>query len=296
MKGARFVLPAILAVCLVELLAAGMAYRDRIRSGDWETVESGLEALPPGEPVFVADTWLGPRARMELPRLRDWDAAAPADLHGTPRYAVLGLSGRADSPALRADRAGLPEPVEIGQEDLGPLTLTHFEQPGAAPVLADLLAPPGLQVEADGARCKREGNAHRCTRGRIAPQTAEIGYRPRRCVAVDVLDGTTVTLTRKGAQTGPRIRGHLGFHDFNGRLRSDAPVRLGLRVDGDTVHRETITDAQGWHAFEATVEPGTHDVALELLVTVQGTWAREGLVPRGHLPCVELRTLGEATP
>jgi hypothetical protein len=65
----------LLAVC--EWLAAAAAYRTTLTPDDWSSAREQLAALSPDDPVFLADPWLSPRARLELPRLRAWDSLAP---------------------------------------------------------------------------------------------------------------------------------------------------------------------------------------------------------------------------
>lgn len=289
---ARFSLAAIAVVGLLEIAMGTLAYRDRIVPDDWAAVREAIAQMPDGVPIYVADPWMAPRARMELPRLREWASATPPDLWGVPAFAVLGVGSRQWSAELEADSQGLLAPQLVRHESLGALELHHYRQPQSPTTALDLLALDGLKVGADGKPCPRRGDGFRCKRGRVSAGTAEIDYRPRRCLRIEVLDGTTVELARADVELGSLLRGHVGFHDFNGRLRSDAPIRITVRVDDTVVVRRTVTDAEGWSPFAAPVEPGRHDVALEVLISVQGTWRRGDLVPRGHIPCVELRSLG----
>lgn len=95
---------------------------------------------------------------------------------------------------------------------------------------------------------------------------------------------------------GPRFScGHLGFADFNARLRNDAPALLELLVDDTLLGRWTISDSQGWAAFAAPTTPGTHDVRLRLTTLLGGSWTEQGYGPQPRRSaCLELRALSEA--
>ena len=125
---------------------------------------------------------------------------------------------------------------------------------------------------------------------------AEVDYRPRRCLELELRDGATVSLRYPAMPTGDVLRGHLAVDDFNARLRSDAPVRLRVSVDGQRMAQWLVSDEQGWWPFAVATEPGTHEVELELSAAVRGTWQRGGYEEgRVHAPCVELRSLQEGS-
>lgn len=294
---ARVTLAGLGLVAAIELVAAASAYRTTVRSEHWEAARIALEASVSGEPVFLATDWLGPRARMALPPLAAPASAARPDLRGSPRYAVLGLHS-AWSDALEHDLEDLPAPERIEETAFGPLVLTRYAQPGAGERLADLLAETArLQVFVDGTRCKGQSRMWRCNLGRAYPVTAEIDYRPRRCIAVEADDGVPVRIEWPQATTGDVVRGHVGFHDFNRRLRSDAPAELTVFVDGKPRARVLATDQEGWRPFAVRTSPGVHDLAVEVVVAARGTWDRRGYdAGAAHAPCVELRTLQEARP
>jgi hypothetical protein len=291
---ARRVLLALVLLALVEIGLGWRAYSDRIGPEDWAAVQAALERLPDDQPIVLATEWLGPRARMELAELRGLDAVARPDLRGHPVFHVLGLDGEAWSDRLHADLEGLPMPRPTARRDLGPLTLTTYEQPTPGRVLSSWLERPDLRVETDAGPC-RGRDPWRCSDGVVERGVAEIDYRPRRCIMVDIHDGRTMTLTAPQMETGDVLRGHLGFHDFNRRLRSDAPVLLTIRVDEHVAARWVVTDAQGWWPFAIPTSRGRHDVSVELTVAVRGTWSHEGHRPgEARKACLELRALEES--
>jgi hypothetical protein len=293
-RRARFILAAIGALACVELVAAARAYRTTVEPEHWEAVRAAIEAAP-DEPVWLATEWLGPRARMALPALGSIEASARPDLRGAARFSVLG-HGAAWSETLEQDLEDLPAPTRVSERAFGPLVLTTYEQRGATEPLADLLADVGrLVVQVDGARCKGQGRMWRCNLGRAHPITAEIDYRPRRCIAIEADDGVPVRIDWPATLTGDVLRGHVGFHDFNRRLRSEAAAELSVIVDGTVRARMIATDAEGWKPFAVRTEPGTHDLALEVAVAARGTWDPGGYdAGAAHAPCVEMRTFTEA--
>jgi hypothetical protein len=293
---ARALLGLVGAVALAELLASVVVYRPALQPADWEAAAVVLAELPGDEPVWLGTPWLGPRARLHLPQLARPSAVAPADLRGAPRFHVLGRKGDAWAPTLQADLEDLPPPTLVGERALGALSLYTYEQPAAGTTVASLQGDVGaLQVETDRGPCKPAGGGSwRCDEGRVALATVEVDHRPRRCLRLELSDGTTVRLRHPAMTTGDVLRGHLGVHDYNARLRSDSPVRVRVAVDGQRVAQWLVSDAQGWWPFAVRTPAGTHAVQLEVSAAVRGTWQRGGYdAGQVHAPCVELRALEE---
>ncbi len=298
---ARVALALLAAVAALEWIAAASADRARLTPEVWQAAADALAALPPDEPVFLGTPWLGPSARQQLAPLRAWTSIAAPDLYGLPRFHVLGMAGSphagAWSDELAADLGELPPPRLLASDELGPLRLHHYAQPATAAVLSDWLADPNALTLRDArGPCRHASNTWSCKQGSVTLATREIGYRPRRCLAIELDDGATLELTRR-AQLGAQLRGHLGFADFNARLRSDAPALLELFIDDLPVGRWTPTDSQGWLAFAVATTPGLHDVRLRLTPLQGGTWTDQGYTPQARRSvCLELRALAEAGP
>lgn len=292
----RVLLGTVAVVALAEGIASAIVYRPALEPSDWEAAAAAIAELPADEPVWLGTPWLGPRARLHVPRLARWEAVAPADLRGAPRFHVLGLPGDRWAATLEADREDLPPPRLLGTRALGGLELHAYEQPAAGVRRAGFVEEPQqLRVESAGRPCRGSGGSWRCEQGRVELATIEVDHRPRRCLKLALADGATVRLRYPGMATGDVLRGHVGVHDFNARLRSDAPVRVRVLVDGERAAQWLVSDAQGWWPFAVRTEPGTHDVELELSPAVAGTWQRSGYeAGQGHAPCVELRALQEA--
>ena len=301
-RTARVALAVFVTVAALEWLAAARAYRAQLTPAVWQQAADALAALPPDEPVYLGTPWLGPSARQHLPTLRTPASLAAPDLHGVPRFHVLGLAGSPHaggwSDDLEADLGELPPPTALGVDALGPLRLHHYAQPSTSAPLTDWLATPSvLQLRDDRGPCRLSEETWSCKQGRIALQTLEVAYRPRHCLAVTLDDGATLEVIHPRAQLGGQLRGHLGFADFNARLRNDAPALLELFVDDALAGRWTTSDSQGWTAFAAPTTPGTHAVRLRLTPLLGGTWSEQGYAaaPR-RTACLELRALTEAAP
>lgn len=277
-----------------EWVCAARAYRSRLGPADWETAAAALAAIPGDEPVLLADDWLDPSARQHLPGVRPF--VGLADLHGVPRFHVLAL-GDPLTATVQDDLAGLvPEPH--GVDPLGPLALHHYDLPTSGHVLWDiLLNQPAMRAADDLGPCRSLANnanpapSWTCKRGRVGARYAEIGYRPRRCLALDLTDGATFEL-RGTVDLGARLRGHLGFTDFNGRLRNDAPVILEITVDGITRARWSVTDNQGWAAFELPTTAGPAELVVRVTSLLAGTFTPPGYDPEARrTPCLDLRAI-----
>jgi hypothetical protein len=301
LQPARVALVVLAAVATCEWIAAANAYRARLTPEVWQTTSAALATLPADEPVYLGTPWLGPSARQHLAPLRSWTSIAPPDLHGVPRFHVLGMAGSphagAWSDELEADRGELPPPQLLASDDLGPLRLHHYAAPTSGTLVTDWLATPAALTLRDArGPCRSSATAWSCKQGNVTLATREVAYRPRRCLALELDDGATLEISRH-AELGTQLRGHLGFADFNARLRNDAPALLELFIDDAQAGRWTLTDNQGWTAFAVATTPGPHEVRLRLTPLLAGTWTEPGYTqqPR-RSACLELRALTEATP
>jgi len=288
----RWVLVAVIAVALVEWVAAARAYTNSVGADDWTAFGQRVDSLPPDEPVVFADDWLAPRARMASSPLARLEAAALPDLREPTRIHVLGWRGRAWSDALQADLEDRPAPHPESTLEFGDLTLTTYAWPDAAVPTAsmvdDLMA---LSVESDGGRCRGK-RTFKCAEGRVVPRVVEVDYRARRCLEIDVSDGATVRVLYRDMPLGTVLRGHVGWGDFNHRLRSDAPANIELSIDGHVHARWLASDTQGWRPLAVATTPGTANVEVAITPALQRTWSRDGYGARApHPVCFELRAL-----
>lgn len=294
-NSAVILLGLLFALALIEIIAAFLAYRERISEDDWDTVAATLEGHE-DEPVFVASEWLGPTARMELPQTRRWDAVAPPDLRGFDRFWLLTHAReRPWTTRMRAELEDLPRPKLVAVHRAGELNLHEFRQRAAGELRYSLLAEGPERVSTEAGRCRAAGDRWRCKDGQIHTRLVEVDYQPRRCLAFSLDEGAVARLELGEVDLGNRVRGHVGFGDFNARLRSDPTARVELLLDGEVAARWLFTDDQGWAAFALRSPRGRHELELRVSSTVAGTWQREGHKFRPtSLLCLELRSFDEA--
>ena len=104
-----------------------------------------------------------------------------------------------------------------------------------------------------------------------------------------------MTLRWSDAELGTSLRGHVGFGDYNARLRDDAPADLRVRIDGEEQLRITVSDMEGWRPFAIATTPARADVELEITAGLSGTWQRTTYgVTVMRTICLEARTIGAA--
>ena len=293
---ARGLLVGVLSVAVLECVVSALVYRSPIDEEDWRALD---QALDPELPVYLATDWLDPVARMESAQLARLENLARPDLHGASRFAVVGFSGDAWSERLQADLEDLPAPQVEDERSFGALQLTTYSLTTGAQQ-DDLLSQPArLAVSNRDGKCRGRNGRFTCGRGRnanakVEPTVAEIDYRPRRCLGVDVDDGDEVHVQVPDFAFGDVLRGHLGFDDFNMRLRSDATVSLTVKADGSPIGRWSFSDAQGWAAFAVATPPGASHLELVIQPSVRGTWDSKGHRSRPvHRACVEVRSFEE---
>ncbi|MCA9699560.1 MAG: hypothetical protein KC431_18685 [Myxococcales bacterium] len=300
-NGAVILLGLVFALSLVEILGAFLAYRERISDDDWLAVAEVLaQAQEDGEvqPVFVTSDWLGPRARMELPQVRAPEILGAPDLRGLDRYWLLTHArDRPWTQHMHAELEDLPMPELLAVHRIGELTLHEFAaRRSAVPtlsVLAHLQAGQGKIVSEQGT-CRANADGWRCKDGLLRRRLLEVDYRPRDCLSVELESGAMVSLDLGTVTLGNRLRGHVGFGDFNARLRSDPTAIVEAWIDGHLAARWLFTDDQGWAAFALATDPGEHDLRLRVGTTITGTWQREGHVDRPNdVMCLEARAFLE---
>jgi hypothetical protein len=289
-NGAVIVLGLLCTLAAVETIAAFLEYRTRIHAHDWDAVR---EILADDEaPVIAASEWLGPSARMNLASARSWDALAYPDLRSFDRFWLLTHAReRPFDGRLRLELEGLPRPELIAVHRVGELSLHEYGQ-DLPPERFSLLESID-EVSTERGRCSGGQGTWSCKDGRVAVRTVEIDYRPRRCLALALDDGVMAELELGKLELGDHVYGHLGFADFNARLRSDPTARVELWIDGAVAGRWVFTDDQGWAAFALATPPGNHELALRVGTTVAGTWQREGhRSSPTDIACIELRGFG----
>jgi hypothetical protein len=288
--GAVIVLGLLCTLAAVETIAAFLEYRTRIHAHDWDTVR---EILGDDEaPVIPASEWLGPSARMNLASARSWDALAYPDLRSFERFWLLTHAReRPFEGRLRVELEELPRPELLAVHRVGELTLHEYRQ-DVPPERFSLLESID-EISTERGRCSGGQGKWSCKDGRVGVRTVEIDYRPRRCLALELDDGVIAKVELGKLELGDHIYGHIGFADFNARLRSDPSARVELWIDGAVAGRWVFTDDQGWAAFALATPTGKHELELRVGTTVAGTWQREGhRSSPTDIACIELRGFG----
>lgn len=289
-NGAVILLGLLCTLAAVEILVAFLGYRTRLHDEEWDAVR---EIVEDGEaPVIAASEWLGPAARMNLASARSWDALAYPDLRSYERFWVL--THAREHPwegRLRAELEELPKPELVRVHRVGELSLHEYRQ-DVPPERFSLIESVDA-VSTERGRCKGGESQWSCKEGRVAVRTVEIDYRPRRCLALELEDGAMAKVDLGEIELGDRIHGHLGFADFNARLRADPTARVELWIDGAVAGRWVFTDDQGWAAFALATPAGKHELELRVGTSVGGTWQREGhRSSPTDIACIEFRGFG----
>ncbi|NVB36997.1 hypothetical protein G6O69_04090 [Pseudenhygromyxa sp. WMMC2535] len=294
-NSAVILLGLVFGLAVVELLASFLAYDESIDDADWRGVDAKLTGHE-DEPLLVASDWLGARARMELPHARSPAMIGAPDLRGEARFWLLTHAReRPWGEGLRAELEDLPEPELVAVHSFGELVLREYVLADAASERLSMLdALAEAEVSSDAGACRGTGDAWRCKEGRLSRRLVEIDYHPRDCLAVELGGGAQARVDLGRVELGDRLRGHVGFGDFNARLRSDPVGMVEVWIDGAAAARWLFTDDQGWAAFALETPPGEHALELRLSTSVLGTWQAAGYEGQPNdVFCVEARSLLE---
>ena len=292
-RGRRWALAAVLGLAAVELAVGLFVHRPRLDGEAFGALAGALADLPAGTVVLPAEDFLAPHLRAHVPAAAAPDVVGIADLRGVEDLYVVGLV-RTWSEGLDALLAGRPRPEAQETLRAGPLRIVRYRFARPERVVVRWTDPDAVRVSANGHPCRRVGARFDCgVAGRVEPRIVEIDFAPRRCLALAVADGTRVAV--EAEVRADLLRGHVGFADFNGRLRSDAPVRVSVAVAGENRGTFVATDAEGFRPFEIPLErddPGTAvSVAIRVDVPAAGTFDADGryVASPPHLACLEAR-------
>jgi hypothetical protein len=297
-------LAAIMCVSLVELAMTATRYGGALKTEHWQRARERLRA---DTPLIIGTPWLGPEARMRLDAAGTPEASGRPDLRGLSSFDVL-RHNRDDPSSAGVWQASLSprsKPVLLSTDQAGPLRVEHWRVEHPERVVDTLVHPRALRVSStrdaericpgnptDGYTCPDQRRAGR----RIQQQFAEVDYDARRCLSTPLPNAGSLSFRRAEFQRGDRIVGHLGFEDFNARLRNDGPVTMTVEIEGEMVARSTFSNTDGWAGFEIPTTPGVGSLAVSLHVTAPGRWASP---PERYQPgesrrvCLELRALDE---
>ncbi|RMG96306.1 MAG: hypothetical protein D6705_11720 [Deltaproteobacteria bacterium] len=285
-------LVAFLLLAAVEFAVGLWVHRRRIDDGDLDALADTLGEVPAGVPVLAAEAFVAPHLRTRLASTADLRWIGRPDLRGVTEFYVVGLA-TTWTRTLDAMLAGRPRPERIASYRAGDFRIARYRFARGERIALDFADAKVTDARADEHPCRLRSGRFDCgVFGRIVPTLAEIDYAPIRCLGLDVPDGTTVAL--RAEARGDLLRGHVGFSDFNARLRSDGAVRVEIVIDGETVGRFVVTDVEGLRPFEVAL-PGDGPVPVEIRIAVPsaGTFdPKDGYVPRpAHRPCLDARVV-----
>lgn len=244
-------------------------------------------------PVLAHRAWIEPSLRSWFPQAARPSAYARPTAQDLPVFWTIGHRSDPDSITFA------PDAQLVTTRTHGALVARKWEQPMAPHTLASLGQSPlvikDLQARVAQGRCKIRSRVPleiQCPdQSSLSWQRSEIGYKPRTCLRYKSSQLGPLTLSFKLAQAAQRVRGHVGFNDFNARLRSDAALQVILESQGQVLINQPFSDAQGWAPLEAALDPDpanpTPTFQLTLLFNAQD--ARSPRLRRRVQPCIELR-------
>lgn len=291
-------LVTVLGVGALELVASAAAYRATISETDLQDLAKAVTELPLGA-LRLGTPWLRPRVLQYVNTEHALGLVAP-DESGLAKVWVIVAEGQTPT------ELALPKtPTRV--QAFGGLELLEYELD--LPLLrVDLLESDALKVSADGRPCRtkrgktarakdgqtRSARARRwdCRPGELRTDIVEVAYSPRRCLAGDALAGRLIRLELPKVDEPGLLRAHLGFGDFNARLRSDGQIAIRVMEGDQTRASFLVSDDQGWHPFEVELAGGA-PLSIELEPSDSGTYGADGQArPRPpHTFCFEARVL-----
>lgn len=280
---------ALLSLCVWESGKSLMLTRSRVDPADVKAMRNILQHVE--SPVLAHRAWLEPSLRSWFPRATNPKAFAGPAPQELAQFWSIGH--RSDpKPLAFASDAQLEQTVTHGA-----LVARRWVQPKAPTTLADLTQNiTDIQAHVQQGICKKISRSPlklRCPdQSSLTWEISEIDYKARSCLSYRPSQLGPLTLSFKLATDQPpqRVVGHVGFSDFNARLRSDAALQVSLRVDKHELVHQPFSDAQGWAPFFAplphSVQPSaTYHLSLQL----NANRAKSEHLSRRVIPCIELR-------
>lgn len=285
---------ALVGVLLLAVWESGRALQlssQRVGPGEVQAMITALEAEP--GPVLAHRPWLEPQVRGWL---REHSALSATGFPDTwPEFWTLGH--RSDPPSLDLD---LPAELEhtVAQ---GSLVARRWRVQKPRAQLAVLGPGPSLpltaRVEAGSCRVSKDAPLEiRCPdQSTLQWEEAEIDYQGKHCLAFRsyTLGSMVLQVQLPSPRGAGRLVGHVGFSDFNARLRSDAALQLRISSGEQVLINQPFSDAQGWAPFQSEAIPAPESSTLPIRIELQlnGHRAASETLRRQVIPCLELRWL-----
>lgn len=296
---ARGMLAALLLISGWETCKSVALTRARIDEGDLEQMRQAFHQVE--LPILAHRPWLEPRLRSWFSQASQPDAFARPSVQELPAFWTIGHQSDPETQRF-APHAKLRETIQHGA-----LVARKWVQPQTFVTLAGLgrssLVMTELAARVDQGSCSIKNRSPlkiQCPdQSTLTWEIGEINYRPRACLAYRSNQLGPVTLSFKLAdpQAVQRVQGHVGFSDFNARLRSDAALQVHLRADDIELLSRPFTDAEGWAPFSVQLPKDVQDSpTFHLTLLLNASQARSEGLQRRVIPCIELRLQGRESP
>lgn len=275
----------ILGLALWELVAA-LGPRGLVTEDVRQATALVRAELKPGELVTVAPEWIEPMVRRELGDLMPASMLGRADAGRYGRIWELSFAGKhaEDVQGLAAERV----------QRFGGVTVSRYPHEAVAVSLdlterlpeARVTMALGAQAEkpcywvgvaAGGLPQRGPAGAFRCERGSVELRTAEVDYRPRRAMVVEVGELTRTALVFEGipdtAWRGGKLVLWLGHHDYHRRKTALGPSSVVVDLDRGAARVPIQVEVkQGFRPTEIPLPQGTttagagteHSIRIEI--------------------------------
>lgn len=291
MNKARVLGFAILGLAVWESAKSIALTRSRIQERDLQAMRETLEKV--SLPILAHRSWMAPNLRSWFPQTAQAQVFAHPDPQALTEFWTIGH--RSDPESLEVSQpAQLQEIVAHGA-----LVARRWRKPGATSTQVNL-GPSAvefvdLEARVDQGPCKIKTRSPlhiQCPdQSSLRWEISEINYKPRACLAYrgSQLGAMTISFKLAHPKRAQAIRGHVGFSDFNARLRSDAALQVTLLEHEQVRLNQPFTDAQGWAAFSVPLAQATSTYHLKLQLNANQT--QSAPISRPIIPCTQLSVL-----
>lgn len=294
----------VLGLALWELVAAlgprGLVVGDVQRAAALVRAE-----LKPGELVTVAPGWIEPQVRRELGDLMPAAMLGRADAGRYGRIWELSFAGAhaEEVQGLAAERAQRFGGIVVSSypHEAVAVGLDLTERLPMARVTMALGAQAEkpcywLGVAAGGLPQRGPAGAFRCERGSVEQRTAEVDYRPRRAMVVEVGEQARTALVFEGIPDavwrGGKLVLWLGHHDFHRRKTAQGPSTVAVDLDRGAARTSIQVEVkQGFGPTEIPLPQGAA-AGGEHTLRIEVSAAR----PRDHLVALHGEIRPQARP
>lgn len=289
---ARTLWIALLALSVWETSKSFALTQSRINQADIQAMQRSLRQVQ--RPILAHRAWLEPSLRSWFPASAQPSVFANPAPHELEEFWSIGH--RSDPEGLtHAPNAQLQTTITHGA-----LVARQWVQPRVPITVASLgpnaMALTNLHARVDQGPCKIISKSPleiQCPdQSSLTWEIGEINYKARSCLAYRTSQLGPLTLSFKLAKPNApqRLVGHVGFSDFNARLRSDAALQVSVHAGTDQLFDRPFSDAQGWTPFAAPLlELADPSPTYHITLLLNATHAKSKNLHRRVIPCIELR-------